>query len=160
VKFEFGCHGLAPWSLTLAATEKPAQLSKMPRPRAVESHARSYRKTRTTLQDATASRRGVSRSQLQRKPHNSLRCHGLAPWSFTLAATKKAAQLSKMPRGVSRSRYKNPHNSLRRHGLDSALGSHPCVSLSSYQAPPYCEAARAQTGFIPSRSQHAHRQTP
>src|SRR6266851_6070208 len=70
------CHGLAPWSLTLAATNKSC----------------------TTFLDATALRRGVSRSPLQRKPPNSPRCHGLAPWSLTLAATKKAPQLSQMPR--------------------------------------------------------------
>src|SRR6266404_1382342 len=80
------CHGLAPWSFTLAATRKATQLSKMPRPCAVESHARAYKERHTTLQDATNLRRGVSRSRLQGKPHNSLRCHGLAPWSFTLDA--------------------------------------------------------------------------
>jgi hypothetical protein len=40
----------------------------MPRPCAVEFHARRYKE----------------------KLHNSLSCHGLAPWSFTLAATKKS----------------------------------------------------------------------
>src|SRR5882724_13668956 len=84
------CHGLAPWSFTLAATEqnlttvgdatalrrgvsrlqlqnKTSQLSEMPRPCAVEFHACSYRT----------------------KPHNCRRYHGLAPWSFTLAATEQ-----------------------------------------------------------------------
>src|SRR6266403_1050971 len=67
------CHGLAPWCLTFTAT-KAAEPSR----------------------DATALRRGVSRSPLQ-KPRNSQRCHGLAPWCLTFAATK-AAELSEMPR--------------------------------------------------------------
>src|SRR5258708_5263460 len=37
------CHGLAPWSLTLAATKAP-ELSEMPRPCAVECHVRGYKK--------------------------------------------------------------------------------------------------------------------
>jgi hypothetical protein len=138
------CHGLAPWKLTLAATQKAAQLFKMPRPCAVETHARGYTEGRTTLSDATALRRGDSRLRLHRKPHNSLRCHGLAPWRLTLAATEKAAQLFKMPRpcavethacgykesrttlsdatalrrGGSRSQLqRKPHNFLRCHGL-------------------------------------------
>src|SRR5882724_10916348 len=90
----------------------------MPRPCAVESHARTYKESRSTLQDATALRRGVSRSQLQRKPHNSLRCHGLAPWSLTLAATKKAAQLSKMPRLAP---WSFTHDAFGNYRLSSAI---------------------------------------
>jgi hypothetical protein len=70
----------------------------MPRPCAVEFHARGNKESRRIIGDATALRRGVSRSRLQRKPRNYRRCHGLVPWSFTLAATKKAAELSEMPR--------------------------------------------------------------
>src|SRR6266436_6253534 len=51
-----------------------------------------------TQTDATGLPRGDSRARLQRKLRNSPRCHGLAPWSFTLVATKKVAQLSQMPR--------------------------------------------------------------
>src|SRR6266404_519235 len=59
------CHGLAPWSLTLAATKT------------------THRKNLSAL------RRGVSRSPLQKQPQpKSLRCHGLAPWSLTLAPKK------------------------------------------------------------------------
>src|SRR6266851_1013690 len=62
----------------------------MPRPCAVESHARHYKHTpHKNFPDATALRRGVSRSPLQKQPlQKSLRCHGLAPWSLTLAAIK------------------------------------------------------------------------
>src|SRR6266404_5936968 len=84
-----GCHGLAPWRFTLAATRKvAAQLPGMPRPCAVEVHARCYKKSRrATSWDATALRRGGSRSLLQEKsPRNFLGCHGLAPWRCTLAA--------------------------------------------------------------------------
>src|SRR6266849_680183 len=80
------CHGLAPWRLTFAATNKAAPLSQMPRPCAVEFHARGYTYRCATLPDATALRRGVSRSRLQIKLRHSPRCHGLAPWSFTLDA--------------------------------------------------------------------------
>src|SRR6266404_9585205 len=44
----------------------------MPRPCAVESHARHYKNN---------------------PPQKSLRCHGLAPWSLTLATTKTATDL-------------------------------------------------------------------
>src|SRR6266566_4214445 len=85
----------------------------MPRPCAVESHARRYTTNPLTSWDATALRRGVSRSPLQKQTltkisqmprpcavesharryknnpsQKSLRCHGLAPWSLTLATTK------------------------------------------------------------------------
>ena len=67
------CHGLAPWSLTPAATKAhPPPLFQMPRPCAVESHARRYKEPCPSLQDATALRRGVSRSGLQRTLRNSL----------------------------------------------------------------------------------------
>src|SRR6266513_2971184 len=96
------CHGLAPWSFTLAATKRvSSKLFKMRRPCAVEFHARCYKESFfETLQDATALRRGVSRSLLQRESlRNSSRCHGLAPWSFTLAAIKRvSSKLFKMPR--------------------------------------------------------------
>src|SRR6266478_3550081 len=95
------------------ATKKAAQLSQMPRPCAVEFHARGYEESRSTLPDAT----------------------GLAPWSFTLAATKKAAQLSQMPpalrRGVSRSR-------LRRKPLNSPRCHRPCAV--EFHAPAYEES--------------------
>ncbi len=79
------CHGLAPWCLTLTATT-----------------------VLTSDPDATALRRGVSRSLLQQfllqiqmprpcavepharrynKSYPRSRCHGLAPWSLTLAVT-------------------------------------------------------------------------
>jgi len=42
----------------------------MPRPCAVETHARRYKESCPTNEDATALRRGVSRSPLQRKLPN------------------------------------------------------------------------------------------
>src|SRR6266404_5605153 len=44
--------------------------------------------------DATALRRGDSRSRLQKRRRTFLRCHGLAPWRLTLAANKKNANPS------------------------------------------------------------------
>src|SRR6266851_4505915 len=121
------CHGLAPWSLTIAATKTtPAKISQMPRPCAVESHARHYKHTpHKNFPDATALRRGVSRSPLQTHPPQKFpRCHGLAPWSLTLAATKTTpAKISQMPRPRAveshARRYKNNprKKSLRCHGL-------------------------------------------
>src|SRR5258708_2083862 len=64
----------------------------MPRPCAVEPHARGYKK------------RSLNSLSL------SSRCHGLAPWSLTLVATKSSLSLNSLPdatalrRGVSRSR--------------------------------------------------------
>jgi len=82
-----GCHGLAPWRFTLAATKSVSR----------------------GIADATALRRGGSRSPLQGRSRGGLRmprpcavevhvrrykerpagdygCHGLAPWRFTFAA--------------------------------------------------------------------------
>src|SRR5712671_4494487 len=40
-----GCHGLAPWRITLATTKKkPRNFLGMPWPCAVEAHARDYKK--------------------------------------------------------------------------------------------------------------------
>src|SRR5688572_4690624 len=69
-----GCHGLAPWSLTLAATKEAQPQHRMPRACPVEPHARGYKEAQPQ-QDAT----------------------GLAPWSLTLAAKKKR-KLNRMPR--------------------------------------------------------------
>src|SRR5258705_10077575 len=83
-----GCHGLAPWRLTLAATKHSGKtfadatalrrggsrsqlqntaerLLRMPRPCAAEAHSRSYKTQRKNFADATALRRGGSRSPLQ-----------------------------------------------------------------------------------------------
>src|SRR5262245_8880205 len=76
----------------------------MPRPCAVEIHARCSEKqaNQTLAEDATALRRGDSRSQLRkaREPDFGRRCHGLAPWRFTLAAqkSKRTRLWPKMPR--------------------------------------------------------------
>src|SRR6266566_1224413 len=64
-----------------------AKLSQMPRPCAVESHARDYK---------------------NKPSQKSLRCHGLAPWSLTLATTKtnphkNLSDATALRRGVSRS---------------------------------------------------------
>src|SRR6266404_5395198 len=90
-KFSPGCHGLAPWRFTLAATQKLENslrdatalrrggscsrlhkswkiLSGMSRPCAVEVHARGYTKAGEHSPDATALRRGGSRSRLHKTP--------------------------------------------------------------------------------------------
>jgi len=92
------CHGLAPWSLMLAATKKVAQLSQMPRACPVESHARGYKESCAPLPDATGLPRGVSRLWLERKLRTAPRCHGLAPWSLTLAAIENPHNSPEMPR--------------------------------------------------------------
>src|SRR6266481_1538094 len=104
-----GCHGLAPWRFTFAAIKNVSR----------------------GIADATALRRGGSRSRLQRTSRGGLRmprpcavevhvrsykerlagdcgCHGLAPWRFTFAATKNVsrgiADATALRRGGSRSR--------------------------------------------------------
>src|SRR6266850_1020597 len=85
-----GCHGLAPWRLTLAATKERSGDLRMPRPCAVEAHARSYKRTFRRFADATALRRGGSRSQLQKNVQEICGCHGLAPWRLTLIAERRS----------------------------------------------------------------------
>jgi hypothetical protein len=82
----------------------------MPRPCAVEPHARGYKIGEKGFADATALRRGphargykigekdfadatalcrgASRSRLQNRRKGFCGCHGLVPWSLTFAATK------------------------------------------------------------------------
>src|SRR5712672_1452391 len=102
-----GCHGLVPWDFTLATTNHVIRVLRMPRPCAVELHARNYKPrhqsfadatalcrgaSRSQLQntsseffaDATALCRGASRSQLQTTSSEFCGCHGLVPWNFTL----------------------------------------------------------------------------
>src|SRR5882672_7111960 len=93
-----GCHGLASWRLTLAATKERSGDLRMPRPCAVEAHARGYKRTFMRFADATALRRGGSRSQLQKNVQEICGCHGLAPWRLTLAATKERSGDLRMPR--------------------------------------------------------------
>jgi len=81
-----GCHGPVPWRLTLAATKKGQQRLRMPRPCAVETHARGNKERSAAFADATALCRGESRSRLQRKVSSVCGCHGLAPWRLTLIA--------------------------------------------------------------------------
>src|SRR6266404_9964308 len=76
----------------------------MPRPCAVESHARHYKKHTHSL---------------------SSRCHGLAPWSLTLAATKTThrknlSDATALRRGVSRS-------PLQKHTTDLSEMPRPCA---------------------------------
>src|SRR6266404_5791021 len=93
-----GCHGLAPWRFTFAAKKTSG-----------------YKERLAGFGDATALRRGGSRSPLQRTSRGGLQmprpcavelhvrgykerlardcgCHGLAPWSFTLAATENVSR--------------------------------------------------------------------
>src|SRR5262245_14741747 len=76
----------------------PGILSAMPRPCALESHAHRYSLAWNSFCDATALRPGVSRSALLTRLEFFLRCHCLAPWSFTLTATRSPGNLSAMPR--------------------------------------------------------------
>jgi len=94
-----GCHGLAPWRFTFAATRNVSR----------------------GIADATALRRGGSRSPLQGTSRGGLRmprpcavelhvrrykkrlagdcgCHGLAPWRFTFAGTRTSRGGLRMPR--------------------------------------------------------------
>jgi hypothetical protein len=70
----------------LGLQKEAVELSGMPRPCAVEAHARDYKK----------------------KPRNSLECHGLAPWRLTLATTRRSRgtfwDATALRRGGSRSR--------------------------------------------------------
>src|SRR6266478_3701631 len=79
----------------------------MPRPCAVESHAHRYKRQSEEFSDATALCRGVSRSPLQKTVRRVFGCHGLVPWSLTLAATKDNSEgfsdATALCRGVSRS---------------------------------------------------------
>src|SRR6185503_12682306 len=97
------CHGLVPWSLTVAATNEQAKI----------------------VSDATGLSRGVSRWPLptsmprssavpracpvqshggryQRAGQDRKRCHGLAPWSLTVAATNEQAKIVSDATGLSR----------------------------------------------------------
>ena len=79
-------------SRSLLQRKSRETLWEMPRPCTVEPHARRYKeRVAKSSGDATALRRGGSRSRLQKKGLLELSggCHGLAPWSLTLVATKK-----------------------------------------------------------------------
>src|SRR5712691_7411012 len=67
--------------------EKAVETLRDASPCAVETHAGDYEKAVETLRDATALRRGDSRWRLRESCRNSPRCHGLAPWRFTLDTT-------------------------------------------------------------------------
>ena len=82
----------------------------MPRPCAVEAHVRSYKDVRRGFTDATALRRGGSRSQLQETSRTSLRCHGLAPWSFTLLLLVVIAWISSKNVSLHGARPWHPQN--------------------------------------------------
>jgi hypothetical protein len=86
-----GCHGLAPWCLTLAATPTALVRRWMPRARPVVPHAGSYTNRSRPPLDATGSPRGASRWQLHQPLSSAVGCHGLVPWCLTLAATKPLA---------------------------------------------------------------------
>src|SRR4030095_12514030 len=77
-----GCHGLAPWSFTFAATKQSHPLTNvwMPRPCAVVVHVCCYKAKPPSHQrlDATALRRGRSRLLLQAKPPSHQRLDATA----------------------------------------------------------------------------------
>jgi len=62
----------------------------MPWPCAVETHARGYKNRSAAFADATALRRGGSRSRLQKQVSIPCGCHGLAPWRLTFIAEAQA----------------------------------------------------------------------
>jgi len=93
-----GCHGLAPWRLTLVATKNVRGDLRMPRPCAVEAHARGYKKCQRGFADATALRPGGSRSWLKEMSEGICGCHGLAPWRLTLVAKRNVRGDLRMPR--------------------------------------------------------------
>src|SRR5216684_1926168 len=72
-----------PWRLTLTATRNVRRVLRMPRPCAVETHARGYKNCQKGFADATALRRGDSRSWLQTMSEGFCGCHGLAPRRLT-----------------------------------------------------------------------------
>ena len=86
-----GCHGLAPWRITLAATQGMSRLLWMPRACLVEVHVGCYIRNVTSVVDATGLPRGGSRWQLHKECRVCCGCHGLAPWRFTLDANCRTA---------------------------------------------------------------------
>ena len=70
----------------------------MPRACPVEIHARCYISPSCWSKDATGLSRGDSRSLLHKPELLVQRCHGLAPWRFTVAATQARVVGPKMPR--------------------------------------------------------------
>src|SRR5262245_5438568 len=73
------CHGLAPWSLRLAATSTTALL-KMPRACPVESHVDAYR----SIERETPGDKPVASGNPGSFVATSLRLHGTSPWSLRL----------------------------------------------------------------------------
>src|SRR5437870_4609837 len=82
------CHGLVSWWFTLAATEPGPVFCSMPRACPVVVHAGRYRAGASFLFDATGLSRGGSRWPLPSRGLFFVRCHGLVPRWFTLAATE------------------------------------------------------------------------
>src|SRR6516162_7852098 len=70
----------------------------MPRPCPVVPHVGSYANRSRPPLDATGLPRGPSRWQLRQPLSSAVGCHGLAPWSLTLAATPTALVCRWMPR--------------------------------------------------------------
>src|SRR6266436_4225360 len=95
----------------------------MPRPCAVETHARRYIKT---IQKGFRMPRPCAvethARRYKRQSDRVFRCHGLAPWRLTLAATKDNSEgfsdATALCRGVSRSPLqKTVRRVFRCHGL-------------------------------------------
>src|SRR6266704_2150532 len=85
-----------------------AKLSQMPRPCAVESHARHYKKPPLIFLRCHGLAPWSLTLATTKTATDLLRCHGLAPWSLTLAATKTTprknlSDATALRRGVSRS---------------------------------------------------------
>src|SRR5882724_5281549 len=107
----------------------------MPRPCAVEVHAGGYKIRPQGLADATALRRGGSRWRLQNSSARSRGCHGLAPWRFTLAATKVVRKVSRMPRPRAVETHARSYKS-RPQGLADATASRRGDHAGGYKSRP------------------------
>ena len=111
-QFATRCHALAAWSLTLAATlrVKPIRHA-MPRPRGVVPHACGYTDD-DSIRYAMPRPCGVVSHVRRYTPatHKAHRCHALAAWSLTFAATPqlhtRLIDATPLRRGLSRS---TPH---------------------------------------------------
>src|SRR5882724_5751660 len=92
-----GCHGLAPWRLTLAATKVVRKVSRMPRPRAVETTLAATKVVRKVSRMPRPCAVEVHAGSYKIRPQG-LGGPGLARWRFTLAAVKFVRKVSRMPR--------------------------------------------------------------
>src|SRR5436190_5549333 len=94
----------------------------IPRACPVEVHGGGYQTASSRNTDATGLFRGASRWRLPNSSQPDYRCHGLVPWSLTLAATKQLAAEIQMPRACPVELHVRGYQAARspdyrRHGL-------------------------------------------